>query len=189
MRLLALISTFVLGLPAICGSRPPQQNSKVRLFVVPQSTVFTTVAYQPDSPIEFVRAINLGTVDGGGGTASFRLRNRGNQAILSYTIATVSSIGTGNSWEIKAKTPSEWIMPGQLFPTNNDGWAEILPLTDELRRRKQLPTGLLGVAIFMVVRAECADGTVFDDAASYKSLVSFFEENAITRPFTPSERK
>jgi hypothetical protein len=181
-----MIAILVLGVPAISPAQTAEQNGKARFFVVPQDTVFTTTACQPNSPIEFLRAVNLGSVDRGGGTASFRLRNRGSNTITSYTIATVSSIGTGSTWTFKANGPSEWIVPGQVFGWNDEKSFEILPLTDELRKRKELRNGLVGVAIFMVVRAVCGDGTVFDDESSYKSLVSFFENNAITAPL---ERK
>ena len=150
------------------------------MFVVPREVSFPLIAYQPGCPIEFVKVANFGMVDAGGGTSAYLLLNRGALPIRSYTIATVSGIGTGQEWTIVDKGPDQWIRPGRTFGADTVS-AELVPFTEELRRAKKLPEKMLGVGIFMVERVEFSDGSVFDDEAAYKESVSFFSEHPAIR--------
>jgi hypothetical protein len=54
----------------------------------------------------------------------------------------------------------------------------VVPLTEDLQKRKKL-NGMKGAIIFMVVKVEFADGTVFDNDATFTALEKFFDEYGI----------
>src|SRR5258705_8391229 len=86
-------------LPAVVSLPGQAQNNekKPRFFRVPSMIVLPVVAHQADCPIEFVKASILNHI-GGGGVEVFQIRNRGTRPIRAYTVATVTSVGSGGKW-------------------------------------------------------------------------------------------
>jgi hypothetical protein len=117
-----------------------QDNTKssraLQVFELPTDTILNTVAFQPDSPLEFVRVARYGVVNSGGGFSYWRFRNRSKVAIRAYTVAVLDSAGTGSSWEWTAKSPNDYIVPDQVYP-EDDNSLEIAPMTKELRLKKE----------------------------------------------------
>jgi len=170
----------VLVLPAIVWTQFQAQDNrkKPQFFIVPPGIILPVVAYQRDCPLEFVRASILNHVDGGG-IETFQIRNRGTRPIRAYTIATVTSVGSGASWDFRARKPAEWIMAGQMLPPSVETSIEIVPITDEIGHENKLDGPMKGITIFMVGRAEYDDGSAYSAEAEYKALQGFFEKQRI----------
>lgn len=70
-------------------------------------------------------------------------------------------------------------MPEQVLAPSVENSIEITPITDEIRDEYKLRGSMKGITIFMVVRAEYDDGSVYDAEVEYKALQAFFERNRI----------
>jgi hypothetical protein len=160
---------FVAG-GVVNGQTATAPQEKQRAVMVPPEIILPVVVSQPDCPLQFENVVLLKYLNGLGGEA-YQLRNRGTKTIRSYTIATLTTAGTGD--EI---TTDKSLKPGQTSPPPHEGEeVEIVRLTDELREKLKLWGSLSGVIFFMVVRVEFADGTVFSDEMAYKTLREYFE--------------
>jgi len=177
-----LISALFLAcLISVSGGTKQQseQGKKQQVFIEPHELALPVAVHQPESPLEFVKALVIHSINGGG-SHIFQVRNRGTKAIRAYTIGTVTSVGTGSEWGGTGYRLDKLLMPGQTKPQTIEDWGiEILPLTDELRNKYKLKGPMKGIIVFMVVRVEFADGSIYDAELEYKALRAFFEKNAI----------
>lgn len=155
-----------------------EKQGREHFFRVPAAVVLPVVTQQPDCPIEFVKASILNHV-GGGGIETFQIRNRGKKPIRAYTIATVTSVGSGAKWSFEARRPSEWLMPNQTLPPSNENSIVVVPVTTDMQDEYKLRGPMKGITVFIVVRTEYGDGSLYDAEAEYKALQDFFERNRI----------
>lgn len=150
------------------------QNAAPEKFVLtPREQALAVVAQQPESPLQLTRVREITTLDGRL-SPDFLAHNRGSKAIRSYTVAAWTSEATGTEWTFTARAANEWIAPGQTHSlAQQEG--QLVPLTAELRDRLRLQGPMRGVRIYMVVRVELIDGTVFSDEAAFNALQEYFE--------------
>lgn len=143
------------------------------LFVeVPREVGLVTVAYQPNCPLQFENVKWLAGVEGGA-IFSYNLRNKGTKPIRTIKIG--NSAGSIWSWDVASEHGP--IMPGQLIPDwSKDDYRQVVPLTNELRKKLKLEGPMKGKAIVIVIRVEFMDGTVYDDEAVYTALMSHLED-------------
>jgi hypothetical protein len=155
------------------------KKEKEQCFIAPSEEVLVVIAHQPDSPIEFVNAYRVGFLSGGG-TDVYRLRNRATRPIKGYTIAIINSDGTGGEHSTTVNLPVAYFKPGAVWPSSRtDQNLDIVPLTEELREKFKVNGEMRVVKIFMVVRVDLADGSVYNAEPTYKSLTKFFDKHAI----------
>lgn len=159
---------FVMGLGSVHARA---QQDKRHYVLLPPEQALLAVAYQPDSPLEFQNPRLLRQVDGQW-AQSFRLRNRGARPIKAYAVGTSS----GNQWTWRANDSTQFIMPGEIGSEQKDSGGEIVPLTDELRRKLQLEGPMKGVIILMVAHVEYSDGSNFDASPAFEAAQQYFEE-------------
>jgi len=175
-KLVILVSFLV----ALSQTRLPQEISKtptLTAFLEPRESIVRVVALQPDCPLEFVRALLLHGVEGGG-FQIYQVRNRGTKPIRSYKIATVTSVGTSASWGDGKLPLQQLLFPGDLRAQRIEDWnINIVPLTDKMKVDFDVKGPLKGIVVFMVVRVELADGTTYTAEAEYEALQAFFEKN------------
>jgi hypothetical protein len=167
---------------SVIAGQKEDQHEKEHMFVVPRELVLNVVASNFNCPFEVLNPQTLGGVDSGS-VQRFQLRNRGTKPIIYYKIAIVHSDGTEETRESRAAIRAGWIMPGQIESFGSGKNIEIVPLTDELRKQRKVDGKMRAINIFLVVRAEFADGTAYEDEQTYKSLKTLFEENAIVPDF------
>lgn len=170
MRYVSILSLALVFALVPAKGQQIDKGKKNQYVVVPAETILLSIANQPDSPLQFEQAKYLAHIGGGGGP-SYQLRNRGTKPIRAFTVASLNTSGTGGSWGLTEAA----IMPGQLVPIQSDPDDEIVPLTDELRRKLNLQGTTKAVVVLMVVRVEYKDGTTYDDSPKYKVLQSYFE--------------
>lgn len=176
---LLLMAQFSLASPSALQET---RSHKERFFIEPSETVMTVIASQPDSGIEFTKALVIHGVDGGSGHI-FQVRNRGPKPVRSYRIATITSAGTGAGWSYGIKDPDPLFMPGEVRPRSLEGRdIEIVPLTDALREKYKLRGPLIGIVVFLVVEVVYADGTEYNGRPEHKALKEFFDKNRIISP-------
>jgi hypothetical protein len=156
----------------------PDRIVKFRCFVEPADIILTVVAYQPDSPLEFVQALPIHEVDSGVAQV-FQVRNRSRKPIRSFIVASVTSVGGGSMWGTKKRPVLTLLKPGDVYPSAIEGSIEIIPLTQELRDRHGLRGPMKGVVTFIIVRVEFSDGSIYDAENVYDALKSFSENNPI----------
>lgn len=170
----------ILLLPSFTSVFPQTEKNqpKEQFFRVPSSVILPVVTYQQDCPIEFLKPSILYHV-GGGGLESFQIRNRGTKPIRAYTIATVTSAGSGAKWRFEASGPSELLMPAELRAISQEKSMDVVPLTNVMRDEYKLRGPMKGITVFIVVRVEYGDGSVYDNEPEYKELEDFFTENRI----------
>jgi hypothetical protein len=180
MRSLAIVASIVVaGLVNPAIGQLPDRKEKFRCFVEPADIILTVVAYQPDSPLEFVQALPIHEVDSGVAQV-FQVRNRSRKPIRSFIVATVTSVGGGSKWGIKERALLTLLKPGDVYPSTIEGATiEIVPLTQELRNRHGLQGPMKGVVTFIIVRVESSDGSIYDAENVYDALKSFSENNPI----------
>lgn len=117
--------------------RPSAPQERPSLVIVPREIALPTIAYQPDCPLRFENIVLVGSVEGGG-APSYEVRNGGMRPIRAFKIEVLSSVGTGWGESFEAKTPADWIMPGQGKPPLPPSESRVIPLTAELREKLKL---------------------------------------------------
>ncbi|HKO42013.1 MAG TPA: hypothetical protein VJU84_01880 [Pyrinomonadaceae bacterium] len=150
------------------GEAPPKKDQYV---LVPREVGLVTVAFQPNSPIQFENAQWYVGVEGGR-FYTYDVRNKGNKAIRWIGIGD----STGNRWTWGVTPGEQPIKTGHLIP----GWGkhpaiQIVSLTNELRQHLKLQGGMKGITVLMVIRVEFADGTVYDEEPIYRALLTYVE--------------
>ncbi|MGI8838673.1 MAG: hypothetical protein ACR2H4_18835 [Pyrinomonadaceae bacterium] len=153
-----------------------ESKQKRRSVIVPPNAVLTVIANQPDCPLKFESATIVAYLDGGGGEV-YQLRNQGAKPIRAYRIAAWNSAGTGFMTDWPRRTTSERLMPGQTSPLpGEETCVEVIPLTEELYKKFNFYGPMKAVEVFMVVRVEFADGSVYSDESTFKALQDYFEK-------------
>jgi hypothetical protein len=147
-----------------------ERQQKRRFVVVPPEQALVTVAFQPECPLQFEEAKLLAFVEGGG-AATYVIRNKGTKPIRSFTVGVP---GLKLTWS--EELTKRLFMPGERIVGGGDDEIEMVPLTDELRDKLKLKGPMRGVAVFMVIRVEYADGTVYSAEPAYKALRKFSDE-------------
>jgi len=114
-------------------------------------------------------------LDGDWGEIS-EVRNQGAKPIRAYTVAWLTTAGTGNIVEWRGGVTDVMLMPGQTSPRSGEGKEiEIVPLTDKLRDTLKFRRPMQAVAVFMIVSVEFTDETTYNDAPTFKALETYFE--------------
>src|SRR5690349_2472552 len=86
---------FILAIFTCSGfAKQNVEQGKRQVFIVPNDTSLAVVAYQPNCPIEFIKTPIVCFLDGGS-IGIYQLKNRSSKPIRGYTIATITSAGTG----------------------------------------------------------------------------------------------
>jgi hypothetical protein len=154
------------------GSHHRAQSSRndLKLKLARRTVVLPVIVDQSNSPISF-QDVSYAVPEVGTGSALFRIKNRSNVPITHYEVWAIGpGIGTGVReglagpllpGEIRPDMTHTWQPPPETWPSGGD---------DEME----------AVVFMMVVRAEMADGAVFDDSKVFESLkvycIKLFEE-------------
>ena len=171
IRAFGFICIFAVSAP---HAQDDGRRGKDQYVPVPREIVLPMIAVQPGCPLQIEKVARLMKVGGGGGS-DYQLRNGGNKPIKSFTVSYTFGEGTGGSrmWTL---SPQEFIAPGQLAPLSaEDSDGEIIPLTDELRKKLGLHGAMKTIVIYMVERVEFADGSVYSDEATATALQSYLD--------------
>ncbi len=164
----------------ICNGFTKQNvgQEKRQCFIVPNDISLAVVAYQPNSPIEFIKTPIVCFLDGGS-IGIYQLQNRSSKPIRSYTVATITSVGTGYETNFQVTKKENYFMPGKRRPEAMEDWGyDFVSLTEELRSKYHINGNLKDITIFFVIRVEFADGDVFNAKSEYESLKRFISKNA-----------
>lgn len=74
-------------------------------------------------------------------------------------------------------------MPGEMRPKSLENFGiEMVPLTDELRKKHRLHGSLIGIVVFLVVHVVYSDGTEYNGKVEYQALKEFFDKSRVTVP-------
>ena len=175
-RGITLICLIFVCVSVKVSGQEARSKEKRRAVIVPPDIVLTVIAPQADCPLQLTKAMHVGYLDGGGG-GTYQLLNRGSKPIRTYTVAELTSAGTGNVVERRHAEGARGalLLPGQTAPQpGEETEIEIVPLTDELRDKLKLRGSMKAVAVFMIVRIEFGDGTVYSDEQTFKALQAYF---------------
>ena len=161
------IAAFIISiLLTAVASGQERKNATKAAVAVPPEIISPVVAYQPDCPLRIEDVKLLQFVEGGGTSQFLKVRNTGTKPIRSYTIGTWNSVGTGN--EVERPLPNN-LLPGEVsIPEGNE--VEVVPLTKGLRDQLSLHGDMQALVVFIVVRVQFADGSVYDAAPLYNAL-------------------
>jgi hypothetical protein len=111
----------------------------------------------------------------GGGSDVYELRNHGSKAIRAYSVAVWTSTGTGDIVEQKM-IRSGPVPPGEIAPQPGGRQeVEIIPMTEDLRDKVKLRGPMKAVSVFMILRVEFEDGSVYSDEPAFAALQQYFE--------------
>jgi hypothetical protein len=150
----------------VATGQEPKEPIIERVVMVPPEIILPVIAYQADSPLQIEEIKLFQFVSGGGGSQSYKVRNKGTKPIRSYTIGTWNSVGTG--WAVE-RPMKENLLPGQVA-TLIGNEVEVVDLTDALRNQLNLRGVMQASVVFMVVRVEYADGSEYNGEPLYKAL-------------------
>ena len=174
MRRLVVALCFALVCVVNTVDAQEWRKQKRRYVVVPPEIALVAIANQPGCPVQFENVRVLADLDGGS-FPDFQLRNRGSKPIrsLTYEWLTPAASGGGSSWP--TRYTDEVVMPGQLAPLGGeDDGDEIVPLTDELRDKRNLRGPMHGVVVLIIVKVTFTDGTTYDAGPTAKALQDYF---------------
>lgn len=150
------------------SSQQVNHQEKKRYVVIPDDLVLVTVAHQPDCPLQFEEAKVLAAMDGSE-VAGYTVHNIGAKPIRSFMLA-VPGATIGWSEEFTKRL----FMPGER--TDDDDDVEIVPLTAELRTKLKLDGPMRTIVLFMVIRIEYADGTIYSAESTYKAFKKYADK-------------
>jgi hypothetical protein len=179
VKTVILISLICFG--SVVYGQGTTSAKREKMFVIPSEVLLPTVASQPDCPLKFENVKLLHSTNPTGTADGFALRNTGTKPIRDYTIASYTSYGGMWSKSRPTRDLGKAILPGELAPLSEDEDedVEIVPLTEEMRDKFKLRNREMGgVAVFIVVRVEFADGMVFSDEKAAKTLEAYFHKFA-----------
>ncbi len=145
-------------------------QSKRESVSVPREIILPVAAYQPSCPLK-LSYVDIRAYLNGGGWPLARYRNEGTKAIKGYVIA----LGSGIVISVKNSPPNEWIKPGEELILGDTSREQMVSLTDELRKELNLEGSMKAITVFIVVRVEFADGTIYSDEKVYNALHSYLE--------------
>lgn len=165
---IALLCLVCLSLAHSTTAQQPGQSKKQKFVVVPPEQVLMTVMSQPECSIQFEQLRFLASVDGGGASAAFFVRNSGSKPIRELTIGGPDWTET---WSVEFT--KKLLMPGERAFEGNR--VEIVPLTDKLRETLKLNGPMRAILVVMVIEVKYADGTTYDARAVHEALKKYSE--------------
>ena len=158
--------------------QPSGQKDTGDYVVVPTESTLLVVASQPTAPVRFEDVKLLMSVGRREFAISYRLHNVGTKPIRHLTPVIWTSFATGGtmggSGISSGRIGNELLMPGQTADGGSTG--NVLALTDALRQQLKLLGPMRGIVVLMVEQIEFSDGTIYEDKATSKALLSYFEE-------------
>lgn len=176
--MLQLLGTFLLTLAcaSLLGPQDHKKRSEAKeYFVEPRESVLPVLASQPSCPLELAN-LEFHHYKGGGGVQNYTVRNRSAKPIIRFVIATVSFAGGGSLDDIVARSRNEWLVPGESWPRKSDDLnATAMSITDDTRSQYGIGPPMKGIVIYLVVRVEFSDGSIYDDEPMYRELKALFE--------------
>lgn len=167
----------------ICAVNPvaSQESTPIKkrqAVLLPAEIALYTIAKQPHCPLHIVNIQKLFLLDGWTGYR-YEVRNQGAKPIRSYSIAEVNTFGTASLFSRGTKTSGKWLMPTESEGPGGGEEIDVIPLTAQLRDQLKLNGPLKAVLVFLVVRVEFVDGSIYDDTPTYYSLKRFFLDNGV----------
>jgi hypothetical protein len=173
IKVLLLLGVFFLS----AGTIFPQPSGERIKFIVPPPTDYVlTILSQPECPIRIENPKLLLAVGFGNWGASFQLRNAAPKAleVQSITFSMWGSGGAGQTWEELAADKYKTVSTGQLITMQEPSRRpEVVPITDEIRRKMKLSGELKAVVVLMIEQIRFSDGTMYQDLATSKALQTF----------------
>jgi hypothetical protein len=159
---------FVVLLFATLSIAQTSQKSGQNLYVQsPRTIALPVVAVQPNCPLGFEEVGFFEGLDGGG-FVSYRLRNIGTKPIRAFAVGTSS----GAEYSLPREL-GRIVMPGELVTEPDGERNNIIPITNDIRKRLKFDGPMRTIVILMVVNAEFTDGTSFNDEAVYRGMTTF----------------
>ena len=167
MKRLAICSVLIsLALVGVAFGQGTKQLEIQRVVIVPASIGLPVIVDQPDCPLQIEEPRLFKSISGGGGGESYKVRHKGTKPIRSYTIATWNTAGTG--WEVEKLVKGN-LVPGQVA-TLVGNEVEFVDLTEGLRDQLELNGEMQAIVMFMVLRVEYVDGSIYDGKPLYEAL-------------------
>ncbi len=171
IKVCCLICICVTGILA----QKAEQLPTIKRVEVPREKILQVSVLRPDCPVRFEDVHFYTGIEPSGGINSYRLRNIGTKPIRSVEVYSTNGAGA----VYVNKETGVLMMPGQLMPEfvcDDCRKDEVVPLTDNLRKKLDLE-GPMGRIIFLiVVKVEFTDGTKYSDEKTLNSLTDYLEE-------------
>ena len=173
------IGLFIVVLSSTCpfADARLQQGKNHRFVVEPSESALLVVASQPDCPLTIMNAkrfLNINQVSDV--RYEYQVHNRGAKAVADFTLVAWNSFGNGGTLIPKWKFTKELLAPSQTIGSEAMGREdEVVPLTDELRDQLKLRGPMKAIIVLMVEKVVFSDGSVYNDEATSKSLLRYFE--------------
>ena len=156
---------------ATSGQHKAQESSLPLVVLVPSDIGLPVIVYQPDCPLQIEDVQLFRYIDGGGGE-SYKVRNKSNKPIRSYTIGTWNTVGTGGEVERRLE---QNLLPNQVA-TLVGNEVKVVELTETLRNQLNLRGEMRAIVVFMVLRAEYTDGSIYNNVPVYEALKTHLDK-------------
>ena len=164
--------------PFAASAQEASQDQTVKRFLLPRDYVSVAILDQPECPLR-IEDVVLTASSNRMQEHIARVRNRGSKIVCYYEMASVSSVGTFETWRVKLSTPDQWIRPGETRPaTREEMVSGLSPLTDDMRKQLKIKSRLQSVIIYMVLAVRFSDGSQYSDQSMYEALKKHFLEDS-----------
>lgn len=172
IRLFLILLTLSLTATNVIGQ--VVEGKPLTAVIVPREVVTQATVYQPECPLKIEYTELHGYLDGGS-EYDIKVKHMGSKPIRSFKVAYLDSKGNDRSWAFTNKL----IAPGEIVIVSEEpASTKLIPLSDELRKKLDLYGGIKEITVFMIVRVEYTDGTVFDDEKVYNSLKEYLSKSS-----------
>ncbi len=178
MKTIALLSVSVIL--AVCFNKAAAQTtsqSPFRAVSVPKESTLPVIAHQPNCPLRLFHVDTRAYLEGGG-KVILKYRNESNKPIKSYKIAYINTFSAGKEFILGGLPPDEVVRPSEEIVFGNPHLDKLVELNKDIRESLHLGDTMQSVTIFLVVRVEFADGSIFEDEELYKRLKTFMSKVA-----------
>lgn len=184
MKRLLILLLILISPSVVAGQQRAQQQDRAQYVALPRDQVMMVTANQPDCPLKIEEATFLLRVDKPGVIQRYRVRNVSSKPIKYFSIVSWAIGGSGGTLPVYDLPRSgRVLLPGETFdPTDNSPGYDIVPLTEEIRRRLKRERGVVPegemkhLYILMVDHIYFTDDTSYKDERASKALNAYLSK-------------
>lgn len=172
LRKYVILALLLLSMTGKANGQDHKENVKAQAVKNPREIFLPVIPYQPDCPLKLEPSETITYLNGGDATI-LSCRNQGTKPIRAYTVAWLNSLGGQEKVSVK----DTLIAPGeseQVF--DKPPSVSVIPLTENLRKKLKLDGPMKAIVVFIVVKVEYTDGSVYEDEKVYSTIKDYFEK-------------
>jgi len=151
----------------VFGQEKADVKETIQYVEVPREQVLVVLVYQPGCPLRIEDSAFLFRTNNPRTVIRYKVRNVSSKPIASFTVSSWSTKGGEGTLPVLMTGSDHLLYPGRVVDSLEEG-VQIVPLTEELRRKLKGHTSGLFEGKMREVKFLLVDQVRFADGSSYK---------------------